>query len=299
MTRRRPDDFAALALLASSVVPILIAVVFLPNSTGAAVAAGAGLVLLLVWAAVKWLPGNAADVAGAAGLFAVMEATVIQFDGSPRSAILLGEATLLALLAWRSRRKVAMVGALGFGVLGAVLALASDLPPTLLLQFRERTDGQLAGACLVAALLLLVSVALPWVATKLGALRGPSANLAPWVIAGIAALYGAAGMVLSGALLAQSGRAGFLLGHVLITVLWTVAALVLLIRGIDVVALRVIGLVLVGAAVVKLVLFDLSALDGMARVAAFLCAGLLLLAAGTRYARLVSSHPSGGAGIRK
>ena len=43
----------------------------------------------------------------------------------------------------------------------------------------------------------------------------------------------------------------------------------------------------------KLVLFDLVALDGPARVAAFLGAGLLLLAAGTRYARLVAeAEPS-------
>ena len=71
---------------------------------------------------------------------------------------------------------------------------------------------------------------------------------------------------------------------------WTVAALVLLLRGIDLVALRVIGLVLVGAAVLKLVLFDLSALDGLARVGAFLGAGLVLLAAGSRYARRVASR---------
>jgi uncharacterized membrane protein len=62
----------------------------------------------------------------------------------------------------------------------------------------------------------------------------------------------------------------------------------LLLRGIGVLPLRVTGLVLVGAAVVKLVLFDLSTLDGLARVAAFLCAGLILLAAGTRYAKLVA-----------
>jgi uncharacterized membrane protein len=47
-------------------------------------------------------------------------------------------------------------------------------------------------------------------------------------------------------------------------------------------------MVLVAAAVAKLVLFDLVALDGIARVAAFLGAGLVLLAAGTRYARMVA-----------
>jgi uncharacterized membrane protein len=51
---------------------------------------------------------------------------------------------------------------------------------------------------------------------------------------------------------------------------------------------RITGLVLGGAAVAKLVLFDLVALDGLARAAAFLGAGLVLLAAGTRYARMVA-----------
>ena len=72
-----------------------------------------------------------------------------------------------------------------------------------------------------------------------------------------------------------------------------VVALVLLARGVRRPALRVAGLALVAAAVAKLLLFDLVALDGPARVAAFLGAGLLLLAAGTRYARLVAeAEPS-------
>ena len=83
-------------------------------------------------------------------------------------------------------------------------------------------------------------------------------------------------------------RTGFVTGHALVTVSWTVVAIVLLARGIHRPAVRIAGLVLVAAAVAKLVLFDLVALDGIARVAAFLGAGLLLLAAGTRYARLVA-----------
>ena len=90
------------------------------------------------------------------------------------------------------------------------------------------------------------------------------------------------------ALLVAPDRAGFTAGHALVTVAWTVVALTLLARGISRPALRVTGLVLVAAAVAKLVLFDLVALDGIARVAAFLGAGLVLLAAGTRYARLVA-----------
>ncbi|NUT95521.1 MAG: DUF2339 domain-containing protein, partial [Saccharothrix sp.] len=74
------------------------------------------------------------------------------------------------------------------------------------------------------------------------------------------------------------------------TVSWTLAALVLLVRGIDVRSLRVAGLVLVGSAVAKLLLFDLAALDGFARVLAFIGAGLVLLTAGTRYAKLVATR---------
>jgi uncharacterized membrane protein len=66
-----------------------------------------------------------------------------------------------------------------------------------------------------------------------------------------------------------------------------ITALVLLQRGITRREQRIAGFVLVGAALVKLVLFDLSALDGIARVAAFLGAGLVLLGAGVRYTRLV------------
>ncbi len=104
------------------------------------------------------------------------------------------------------------------------------------------------------------------------------------------ALYGASGAMLSIGLLMFPDRSGFLLGHVLVTVSWTVGALALLLRGIDWMQLRVAGLALVVAALAKLVLFDLSSLDGIARVAAFLVAGLVLLAAGVRYARLVATR---------
>jgi uncharacterized membrane protein len=98
--------------------------------------------------------------------------------------------------------------------------------------------------------------------------------------------------VIAVALLITPAHSGFVAGHAAVTVSWTTVALVLLARGVRRPALRVAGLVLVAAAVAKLVLFDLVALDGLARVAAFLGAGLLLLTAGTRYARLVAEAES-------
>ncbi|MCP3803058.1 DUF2339 domain-containing protein [Allokutzneria sp. A3M-2-11 16] len=288
--RRRQADPAALTLLVASAAPALIAALVLPKPDAVLVSGGAAVVLLGVWAAGRLLPGRAGDLAGLAGLVAAMQATVTQFDGTARAAVLLGEAVLLLLVALWSRNRFALVGAVGFTVLGGVIAVARDLPPSLLVLVGARTSGQLAGACAVAVLIVAVALLLPWVALRLGELRAPSEVLAPWVLAGVTALYGAAGAVLCATLLIMPGRSGFLVGHVAVTVSWTVIALVLLVRGINVAVLRVSGLVLVGAAVVKLVMFDLSALDGMARVAAFLGAGLVLLVAGTRYARLVGAQ---------
>ena len=74
----------------------------------------------------------------------------------------------------------------------------------------------------------------------------------------------------------------------LVTLSWTVGAFVLLLRHVDSAPLRVTGLALVAAALAKLVLFDLASLSGIPRVLAFLGAGLVLLAAGARYARLTA-----------
>ncbi len=290
VTTKRPGDAAALALLAVAPAPSLLAALFLPKTSAVLVTASVALVLLGVWAAGQWLNGWTGDLAGAAGLLAALQTTMTLFDGSARSAILIGEGVLLALVALWTKKHVALFGGLGFAVIGGFIALAFDVPPTLFFLIRNRPDADLAAALLVAVAIVAVSITLPWVAHRLGLFKAASENVVPWLFAGVCALYGAGAMVLCGALLAVPGRSGFLVGHVVITVSWTVAALVLLIRGISVVGLRVTGLVLVGAAVLKLVLFDLSALDGLARVAAFLLAGLVLLGAGTRYAKLVASR---------
>ncbi|ONF74828.1 DUF2339 domain-containing protein [Amycolatopsis keratiniphila] len=290
VTLKRPGDAAGLALLAVAPAPSLLAALFLPKTPAVLVTASVALVLLAVWAVGQWLDGWTGELAGAAGLVAALQTTMTLFDGSARSGILIGEAVLLALVALWTKKHVALFGGLGFAVIGGMIALVLDVPPTLFFLVRNRPDADLAAAFLVALAILAASITLPWVSHRLGLFKGAAENVVPWLFAGVCGLYGAGAMVLAGALLVVPGRSGFLLGHVVITVSWTVAALVLLIRGISAVNLRVIGFVLVGAAVLKLVLFDLSALDGLARVAAFLIAGLVLLGAGTRYAKLVASR---------
>lgn len=293
--RHKPESDSGPILLAIAAVPALVSAVVLTKGQAVAVSGAVAGLMLLVWCTRTWWPRQVEVIAGAATLIAGFQATAIAFDGSARSAILMGEAAILALIAMLPRAKASNTvwwGALSFGVVGGLLALVNDVPPSLLLLEPVRPDtGELVAALLASVLIVTIAVLLPWAAMTMNALRSPAKSLTPWLVAGIAALYGAAGLVLCTALLIQPDRTGFLLGHVAITVSWTVAALVLLLRGIAVKPVRVVGLVLVGAAVVKLVLFDLSTLDGLARVAAFLGAGLILLGAGTRYARLVARQP--------
>ncbi|MDT8910763.1 DUF2339 domain-containing protein [Amycolatopsis sp. PS_44_ISF1] len=280
--RRKENEPFSMAVLASAALPVLVAAALLPKTESALLAGGAALVLVATGLLVR---GHAGNVAVIAGLVAALQATVTQFDGG---AVLLGEAVVLAFAARWTRSRFVLGGALVFAVIGWLYTLVADVTPSLLIVARPRTTADLSTALAAAVLLLAVAVALPWAAVRLNVLK--PAGLTPWLPAGLAALHGAAGVVLCASLLAIPGRPGFLTGHALITVSWTVAALVLLLRGIDVVALRVVGLVLVAAAVLKLVLFDLAALDGLARVAAFLGAGLVLLIAGARYARVVASR---------
>ena len=140
----------------------------------------------------------------------------------------------------------------------------------------------------MSVLVLAAAVAALVGSARVGVLGADARAAWLWAPVGLVGFYGAAGLVIALALLVSPTRAGFVAGHAVVTVSWVVVALVLLARGVRRPALRVAGLVLVGAAVAKLFLFDLVALDGLARVAAFLGAGLLLLAAGTRYARLVA-----------
>ncbi|MFE9744295.1 DUF2339 domain-containing protein [Saccharothrix saharensis] len=286
----RPGDVTALALAVGSPLPALLTTAVLDRHLGAGVAGAVAVLMLALWAAGRRsLPGNFAAAVGGVGVFALFQATALALDGSTRAAVVLAEALVLAFLAKVLASRGPLLGSLVFGAIGALLTLGTAVPPRLLLDepWRVDTAGFLVSGMLTALVLGVLAVVLPWVASGLGVLgRHPF----PWVVAGVVLLYAAAGVVLCGALLVSQDVTGFLFGHSIVTVSWTVAALVLLVRGIDRKSLRVAGLVLVGAAVAKLLLFDMAALDGIARVLAFIGAGLVLLTAGTRYAKLVATR---------
>lgn len=291
----RPTGSLPAGLLLLAPAPVLFAAGLLPEAGAIALPGTIGALLLLVWAlgllTGATLPPRFPAAAGAAGSVAMLQATVTAFDGPAMPIALLADALLIALVARSMRYPAALAAACLFGFVGLAAAVSTALPATLIgVPPEGRVPASVAvPAGLTGLLLAAAALATCWVATRQRVLTGDGA-VAGWLLGGLVALYGETGAVLSAGLLIAPDRAGFLLGHVLVTISWTAGALVLLLRGIGSVPMRVAGLSLVGAALVKLVLFDLSSLDGLARVAAFLVAGLLLLGAGSRYARLLADR---------
>ncbi|GLZ52464.1 DUF2339 domain-containing protein [Actinomycetospora sp. NBRC 106378] len=257
-----------------------VVVVLLLLTAGVAAERGAGRV-----PATPALSATAVVAAGVVGL----QAVPLALTGTAQGGGLLAVAAVLAVLAARTGRTVVLAVAAAFGVVGGGLALARDLPLDVVVGGEIRATGTLLAMAAVGVLLAAASGALLAAVARADLLGGRDRTAVVVGLLGVVGLYGAAGVVVTLALAVAPSRAGFLAGHVLVTISWTALALVLLVRGVGAVLPRVLGGVLVVAAVTKLILFDLVALDGLARVVVFLGAGLVLLVAGTRYARLVTS----------
>ncbi|HKR48327.1 MAG TPA: DUF2339 domain-containing protein [Pseudonocardiaceae bacterium] len=301
---RNPVAPAPLVVLAGSALPLLVLAPSLRPIPGTLAVTALSAALLALWYVPRWrtdlLPPATGAVAGGLGVLAGFEATALALDDAPWAATLLGEAIVLAGLAAVVRSRAMLGVATAFGVIGWLVALLEVVPPPAVLIFpagpfvigAQADVGALVIGAGVGILLAGMALVGPWAAHRLGVLRASTQNAPLWVLAGLGVLYGATASTVAVALLVLPDRTGFLTGHVVVTVSWTVAALVLLARGLRSVPIRAAGLSLVGAAVAKLVLFDLSALDGFARVSAFLGAGLILLAAGTRYTQMIAESSS-------
>ncbi|GAA3430434.1 DUF2339 domain-containing protein [Kutzneria kofuensis] len=286
VTVRNQQDMATpVILLATAPVAALVAGFALTRSEAAWLAVIVAALMLGVAVCDRWLSTPVTVTAAILGSIAVVDATMHALTGPTQAITLLGEALVLVLAADLVRHRAALLASLLTAICGLLWGLTVVTPVTLVL-YRPGAEMTVSTA-LTGLLMTLVAIAIPLVAYRMDVIGPPTRNAGPWIVAGLVMLYGATGAVLATALLVSPDRSGFLFGHTVITVSWTVAAIALLLRGIRSAALRAVGLVLVGASVVKLILFDLAALDGLARVIAFLVAGLLLLLAGTRYARLV------------
>lgn len=284
--RRRPSDATAYALLVAAPVPALIAVPLLPTALGAGLAATVAVANTVLWRGRAWLPARFTRVAGAVTALTVLHASATFTGGTGRTALLLAEALLLCAVALWLRSARTLLAAVLYGCAGWLLVLVSDCEPGSLTGFSAAPPpADLVDSLLAGTLGTVVAGALVLTGHRIGVLPTPAEAPLRWLAAALGVLYGSAAAVLNAVLLASPTSTGFLTGHVLITLGWTAAGLILLLRAGGSAVLRVGGLLLAGAAVAKLGLFDLSTLDGLARVAVALGAGLALLVVGARYAR--------------
>lgn len=170
----------------------------------------------------------------------------------------------------------------------ALLPATRHLPALVSRSQADRVDAvHVLEAVCVVVLLALVALALRALV--------PGSPEASRVAVCAAALALPLPLVLGGSVLGRAAglgddpaASGFLVGHALATVVWMALAAGLLVRGLgrseDAGVSVLAGLGLAATAVVKLLFFDLSALDGLPRVLSFIVAGVLLLAMGAGYA---------------
>ena len=284
----------AIGLLLAAPIPALVSAIVLPRYAAVAVVGGIAVLLIAITLVRRFAAFSPrfADAAAAAGLAAVFEATCIAFGGDVRAVALLVAAVLLAVLAVRLRTVASLAASAVFGAAGLLLsfggALRFDLIAVAPSAVVSRTDLVARGA--TGVLVAVAALTVAWAAGRVA--RHPTPP--PPTPAGLSPVRSRSTVRRPRSLPAHSPSRPTSTGSSSATwpsrLSWTVGALVLLLRHVDSTPLRVAGLTLVGAALAKLVLFDLSSLSGIPRVLAFLGGGLVLLAAGARYAKLVSAR---------
>ncbi|GAB4589753.1 hypothetical protein Ntsu_75850 [Nocardia sp. IFM 10818] len=309
VVRRRAGDVTASLTFAAATVPLLAAPTMFERRTAVIVSAAFAVALLLV-AVLPWLPkvadrvripGHLAAVAAVAGACAVLEACL----GATRVqtlpiALYLVALAVLAVAGQQRSRVAAGIGA-AFTVLGTLAFLANATPEMLAEQrYAEERLGISTALAAIAALAVLAAVF--WCVRRLGLAANESETTALAVISGIAGLYAVTALAVSVGV-ATGNPDGFLAGHGIATVVWMATATTALLFGLRrlsrtpqqaKVALAA-GLLVTAAALAKLFLFDLATLDGLVRAGAFLVVGVLLLLAGTRYARAFAEAGNNGA----
>ena len=285
---RNSDDQVASVMLGVSAIPLLLSPL-LVGRVAVAIIAVLMAVAFLGIALVRKLPVHTRLAATAVAVLALIEScfAIGEFETYPIGFLVVAAGFIAAAGAERSRTAY-WIG-LGFAMLGGAACYATA-PLDTLVRSSRAVDDLVPWVIISAMLLVAVSGLVVWQAQRL---RLPIDALL--FASGLVALYAiTAAAVTVGVVLA--GADGFTAGHCAATILWMIAATALLLLGLRGTGNARItlgaGLALAGAALGKLFLFDLATLDGLVRVLAFVVVGLLLLAAGTRYARVFAERES-------
>lgn len=198
--------------------------------------------------------------------------------------VLMMVALVLLAIAISTRSMLGWVTGWFFGTLGLLVALGRYGDGLVYVWLRDDLDG---AAVMFGALTVLAVAAGITAGRRLRA----AGNASDLMIAGHV-LIGLLGVTLTSVAvgtLINPEASGWVAGHCAATVVWMAVAVASLQRGLvdrdNPRVWLIAGLSLAAMATAKLFLFDLSSLGGVPRALAFLLVGVLLLIAGTRYAR--------------
>ncbi|MDH6193905.1 putative membrane protein [Mycobacterium frederiksbergense] len=286
---------AAVAVLtAGGVLPMLCVSAVVDRVLGALMVAALAAALLAVVAVGDRLPGVNAPVRrvwSVLSAVAALIAVTVAFDGPVAAPVLLAMTTVIAAVGRRSG--VARWIAVGLAVIGGGIYLTCAEPATLVEP--TKLSVPLAASVLIGSVLVIAAAgAIAW-AWSIATTADQGVVRLVWAGAAIASGYAVTMFTVTAGVVVGGTGAGFFGGHMAATVCWIAVAAALLgyaVRRPK--AQRSLpmggGLALVAAAVAKLFLFDLGALDGMFRVAVFIVVGLALLGMGAGYARLLNQQ---------
>lgn len=308
VTRQRPGDLVAGLTCALSLTPLLAAPALIDRPAATILSAAYAAVLLAIAATTlipalrdrTRIPGHLAIVTGSGGSFALLEAVWGVTTGSALPLGLLLVAACYLGVAGQARNRVTALLGTCYATLGAAYLVTVADPETLAVSRWAVAELDAATAATAIAGLGVLVVAI-WTLRRI---TGPALDEKLTTLLGIGATVAVLYLVTTAAVslgVAIGAADGFVIGHSVATVIWMAGALAALLYGLRRLGTEASatvkvalgsGLLVTAAALAKLFLFDLSTLDGLIRVAAFLLVGILLLVAGTRYARAFAESRS-------
>ncbi|CCQ13781.1 putative uncharacterized protein [Rhodococcus sp. AW25M09] len=291
LLRRNVSDLVATVMIALAALPTLLCVNVFDRAATVTVqlvlAAGALAIVMLV----SWLPGHARVTVAVIGALATLQAAVESTTLEIRPVVLFAVALALIAVAHSTRSALAFSIGSGFGVIAALM-FVSVCPPRALLDSDHAVGS--AGIVIGGILLAATAFVFAYVLAELKPVDDGLQTLA--IVSGVLALYGLTAATVTLGIGIGGETTGFTAGHTAATIEWMIAAFALLAFGLRSVTQAHVallaGLSLTAAAIAKLFLFDLVALDGLFRVIAFIAVGVLLLIAGTRYAKVFADRES-------
>ncbi|MCQ4121120.1 DUF2339 domain-containing protein [Rhodococcus tibetensis] len=295
LLRRSSRDITATAMIVTTAVPMLLVSDLFSRVPSTSIALTLAAAMFGAWMVVRPLPLHARSALAGTGTLALLLACLVGAGDEVAPLVLLGVATLFLTVGGQASSRLAYAVGAAFAMIGG-LAFLDSAPPFVLVDEYSAVDllgitTVLSGLVLVGTVVLLV-----WYAHSLQLVKNATAQTL-WVLAGLVVLYAVTTVTVSVGTAITGTSVGFIAGHCVATIVWMAAATAALVFGLAHreyahTALGA-GLALTAAALVKLFVFDLAMLDGLFRVLAFLVVGLLLLLAGTRYAREFAERDTG------